>query len=81
MESSDSTCKLKNLAKRHDKNVEKSIVVLKNVSFIQPMKFFLLMHIKKKNYFNLSPVYVSKLCCKEEYVGLFVLHGDIQYRQ
>ena len=30
-------------------------------------------------FFNLSPVYVSKLCRKEEYVRLFVLYGDIQH--
>ena len=44
------------------------------------MKFFLLLlHIEKENYFNLSPVYISQLCCKEEYVRLFGLYGDIQY--
>ena len=44
------------------------------------MKFFLLLlHIEKENYFNLSPVYISQLCCKEEYVQLFGLYGDIQY--
>ena len=59
MESSDSTCKLKNHAKRHGKNKEKSVVVRQNVS--------------KKIYFNLSPVYISKLCCKEEYVQTWSL--------
>ena len=81
MESSDSTCKLKDFAKCHDKNVEKSVFVLQNVSFIQPIqrtctKFFL--H-RKENYHNLSPVYISKLCWKEEYVRLFVLYGDVQH--
>ena len=49
MESSDSICKLKNFATRHEKNVEKSFAVLQNVSFIQPMKFVLLLQIEKKN--------------------------------
>ena len=76
MESSDSTWKLKNFAKRHDKNVEKSVVVL---LFIQPMKFFLLLHIEKKDYFKLSLVYILKLCCKDEYMQLFVSYGDVQH--
>ena len=42
------------------------------------MKFFLLLHIKKKNYFNLSPVCISKLHCKEEFVQRFVVYGDIK---
>ena len=49
MESSDGTCKLKNFTKRHDKNEERRVIVLQNVSFIQSMKFFLLLRIEKKN--------------------------------
>ena len=48
MESSDSRCKLKNFAKRDGKNEEKSVVILQNVSFIQPMKLFLLLRNRKK---------------------------------
>ena len=32
---------------------------------------------QKKIYFNLSSLYISKLCCKEEYVLL--LYGDIKH--
>ena len=46
IESSDNTFKPKTLAKRHEKNVEKSVAVLLNVSFIPPIKFFLLLHIE-----------------------------------
>ena len=65
--------KLKNFTKLHDKNVEKNIVVLQNVSFIQSMYevLFTPTH-RKEKFLNLSPAYVSKLCCKEKYVGLFV---------
>ena len=32
----------------HSKNFEESVVVLQNVSLIEPIKFFLLLHILKK---------------------------------
>ena len=43
------------------------------------MKFILLLHTERENHFNLTPVYISKLCYKEEYMPLFVLYGDIQH--
>ena len=47
MESSDSICKLKNFAKRHDKNEEKALST-KDI-FYATMKFFLFLRNRKKN--------------------------------
>ena len=63
------TCQLiKNFSKRHEKNVEDRLYNLWSPFYS---------YTSKKNYFNLSLLYISKLCCKQEYVLL--LYGDIQH--
>ena len=80
MKSSDSIFKLKNVARHHDKNAEKSVIVLQNISFIQPVKFFLFLQIKWILFKFVSSLHIKIIIQRRVCATFFIWRPTTKYK-